>query len=82
MAHHFRSATVLPEKTGSILSTHMAAKKPSLTPVPEDLMPSFGLHEHCIHARGIQAHRQNVHKHKTKQKESKYLKTLKLLFDD
>lgn len=44
MAQRLRECTVLPEDSSLIPSNHMEAHNHFLTPVPEDLLPSSGLH--------------------------------------
>lgn len=44
-----RALAAVAENLSSILSTQMASPKQALTPVPGDVMPPSGFHEHCMH---------------------------------
>lgn len=49
--------------SGSVPRTYMAVKS-SVSPVPEDLMNPFGLHEHWMHVVHRHKHRKYIHIHK------------------
>jgi imidazoleglycerol phosphate synthase glutamine amidotransferase subunit HisH len=64
MAQWLRALAVLPEDLSSVPSTHDGSQ-PSVTPVlGGNLMPSSGLHGHCMHIVHNYTSRHNTHTHK------------------
>jgi hypothetical protein len=62
MAQHLKMSAALAEALGLVTSAHSTVHNHVLIPVPEDLMPSSGLHGHYMHmCTDTHAHKIPIH---------------------